>query len=141
MADDTAEYMLGNVQVTVVLMESNTQISSVNNNSENWTAAAIATVKQRVQEGLKWWKDTLATKTSKHSLNFNTTLRTPIHQFRPATNRSRGTSNDFQFWVYDFLNIVGYNNRGNFHDDLRAFNNAQRELTPRRLGIHHLCGQ
>jgi hypothetical protein len=127
MPDDTAEYMLGNVHVTVVLMESNTQISSKNNNSENWTSTSIGTVKQRIQEGLKWWKDTLATKTTKHELNFQvdfTNADSPVStSYEPITR----SSNDFQFWVYDFLNIVGYNTRGNFHDDLRAFNNAQRE--------------
>src|SRR5262245_46694591 len=52
MPDDTAEYMLGDVYVTVVLMESSTQTSSTNNNSETWTASAIAAVKQKITEGL-----------------------------------------------------------------------------------------
>ena len=70
MPDDTAEYMLGDVYVTVVLMESGTQTNSQNNNSETWTPGAIAGVKQRVAEGLQWWEDTLATRTDNHQLNF-----------------------------------------------------------------------
>ena len=51
MTDDTGEFMLGDVQVTVVLMESNANTSIVNDNSENWTAAQIDAVKGKVEEG------------------------------------------------------------------------------------------
>lgn len=126
MPDDTAEYLLGDVYVTLVLLESSAQTSTQNNNSENWTPASIAGVKQRVQEGLNWWKETLATKTDKHELNFEidfTYADNPvITNYEPITR----TSNDFQFWIYDFLDEVGYNTRGNYHSDIRAFNNAQR---------------
>lgn len=125
--DDTAEYMLGDVFVTVVLMESSTQTGPRNNNSETWTSAAITAVKQKVQEGLKWWEDTLAQRATKHELNFQidfTYADTPVvTSYEPITR----PSTDLQFWVYDFLNVVGYNNRGNFHNDIRAFNDAQRQ--------------
>src|SRR5687767_4065933 len=72
MPDDTGEYMLGDVYVTVVLLESDPSMSPGDNNpapqgrgspAENWatnTIDTIASVKSRIQEGLKWWEDTLA---------------------------------------------------------------------------------
>ncbi len=70
--DDTAEYMLGDVLVTVVLMESNTNISAVNPNTENWTPAQIAAAKQKVQQGVQWWEQTLAAQfpNSPHATRF-----------------------------------------------------------------------
>lgn len=126
MPDDTAEFLLGDVSVTVVLMESSPQTSATNNNSENWTPATIAAVKQRVEEGLQWWEDSLAAITDKQHLNFQidyTYADQPVlTTYEPITR----SSNDFQFWIYDFLNKVGYNTRGNYHSDIRAFNDAQR---------------
>ena len=126
MPDDTAEFMLGEVYVTVVLMESSSQTGPLNNNSETWTQSTINTVKQRVTQGLQWWEDTLATKTDKHELNFQidfTYADTPVEtSYEPITR----SSNDSQIWIYDFLSKVGYNTRGNFHSDIRAYNHAQR---------------
>jgi hypothetical protein len=68
--DDTGEFMLGDVYVTVVFMESSAVTSSKNNNSETWTAGAIAATKQKIREGLQWWEDMLAMRTSRHELNF-----------------------------------------------------------------------
>ena len=74
--EDTAEYMLGDVLVTVVLMESNGVTDA---STEDWTAGAIDAVKAKVQEGMQWWEDALAnfgpwlqnpTPTPVHSLNF-----------------------------------------------------------------------
>ncbi len=119
--------MLGNVSVTVVLMESSAQTSSVNNNSENWTADRIAAVKSNVREGLDWWSSALQKITTRHELNFQidfTYADTPIStRYEPIINPSTA----FSEWMYDFLNVVGYNQTGNFSTDIRSFNNSQRE--------------
>ena len=77
MPEDTGEFMLGDVHVTVVLMESNNSIDNgtitysaatnpprgpseeIEYTPENWTLAAKEAVKQNILEGLNWWKDTL----------------------------------------------------------------------------------
>jgi hypothetical protein len=64
--NDTAEFLLGTVNVSVVLLESNTVLSNDNPTvgtlqEENWTAASIGSVKQKVTDGLQWWVDTLYT--------------------------------------------------------------------------------
>ncbi len=123
---DTAEYMLGDVHVTVVLMESNNQISSVNNNSENWTPSSIAAVKEKVTDGLQWWVDTLAGITDKHYLNFHidfTYADNPVStSYEPITR----PSTDFQFWINDFLNLE-VQTTGFFANDVRNFNHQQRQ--------------
>jgi hypothetical protein len=126
--DDTGEYMLGDVLVTVVLMESNNNVSSVNPNTENWTPALIAATKQKVQTGSEWWEQTLAAQfpNSPHDLDFHfdfTYADNPVPtNYEPISQ----ISNYFQYWMYDFLNPLGYNQFGNFSDDIRAFNHAQR---------------
>ena len=74
--NDTAEFLLGSVNVSVVLMESNKVVSTDNPTvgtpqEENWTTESIAEVKQKVTDGLQWWVDTLAGITDKHQLSFN----------------------------------------------------------------------
>jgi hypothetical protein len=125
--DDTGEFMLGDVLVTVVLMESSEEISATNSNSETWTEASIAAAKQKVQDGLAWWEQTLADITDKHELNFKFDFayadNPVVTSFEPITRSSR----DFEFWIYDFLNLAGFNQTGNFSSDIRQFNHAQRE--------------
>ncbi len=126
--DDTGEYMLGDVLVTVVLMESNNNVSSINQNTENWTPALIAATKQKVQAGIEWWEKTLDDRfpTSPHLLDFHfdfTYADNPVlTNYEPISQ----ISDYFQYWMYDLLNPLGYNTDGSFSDDIRAFNHAQR---------------
>ncbi len=128
---DTAEFLLGTVNVNVVLMESNDVLSSDNPTvgtalEENWTPASIASVKQKVTDGLEWWVDTLAEITDKHQLSFNidfTHADSPVStRFEPITQ----PSTDYQFWIYDFLNSQ-VDTTGSFTTDVKTFNHQQRE--------------
>lgn len=150
MPDDTGEYMLGDVHVTVVLMESNNAIDNgtinyvdtdpntggnqsaqINYTPENWTTDTIGAVKANVLTGLNWWKDTLdALPTVRDGLlNFTvdwTYADTPVATgYEPIAR----ISNDFSLWIYDFLNKVGFTQTGNFSSDIRAYNNSRREAT------------
>jgi hypothetical protein len=59
--DDTGEYMMGDVLVTVVLMESDPTLPGADFNSEDWTPASINAVQTKVQDAMNWWKQTLST--------------------------------------------------------------------------------
>ena len=126
--DDTGEYMLGDVYVNVVLMESDSSLAPFDNSTENWTGAEIADVKSRISDGLKWWQDTLDMKAGVRDglLKFEidwTHADNPVHTgYEPITR----TSQEFSNWVYDFLDSVGFAQTGNFLTDIRAYNNAQR---------------
>ena len=57
--DDTGEYMLGDVYVNVVLMESDSSMAPFDTSTEDWTPSEIASVKSNIAAGLKGWEDTL----------------------------------------------------------------------------------
>ena len=125
---DTGEFMLGDVLVTVVLMESSENVSAVNPNTEDWTLESIETAKAKVVEGVRWWEQTLATQfpDSSMPLQFHfdfTHADSPVlTDYEPI----QLSSNYFQYWIYDFLEKVGYAETRNFSHDVRLFNHAQR---------------
>ena len=145
MPDDTAEYMLGDVRVTVVLMESDNSIDNgtitypnPNNPAspfthtytpENWNAGAIAAVKAKVTDGLNWWRDTLDAMPNVRDglLNFSIDWQYADAPVATPYEPIARISNDFTLWTYSFLNQVGFNQTGNFSSDIRAFNNFQRQ--------------
>lgn len=126
--DDTGEYMLGDVHVTVVLMESDSTMSPFDVSTEDWTAGEIADVKSRVTTGLNWWKETLDAMPDVRDglLTFDIDFQyadSPVHTgYEPIRNRS----NMFSTWVKDFLQPQGFDQSSNYQVNLRAFNNAQR---------------
>jgi len=126
--DDTGEYMLGDVLVTVVFMESNSNVSLINPNTENWTPTLIASAKQKVQTGIEWWEQTLATQfpNAAYDLNFQFDFTYADQPVLTSYEPISQTSDYFQYWMYDFLNPLGYNQGDTFSDDIRAFNHAQR---------------
>jgi hypothetical protein len=132
---DTAEYMLGDVYVTLVLIESSAQIDVNNDNSETWTQAdngainSIPAVKRKIVEGLQWWEETLAGITDKHHLQFHidfTHADTPfISGVEPITQQS----GDTDIFVNEFLRqeLPAGTRTGLLSTDVRAFNHQQRE--------------
>lgn len=127
MPDDTGEFMLGDVYVTVVLMESADP-------TENWTPTAIAEVKSRVEEGLQWWTSALAQITDRHTLNFQTDYAYADQPVPTTYNPMEHPSTAAADWIYDFLAQVGFERPPGVNrdwnlvgSDVRAFNHAQRE--------------
>jgi hypothetical protein len=131
--DDTAEYLLGDVLVTTVLMESASHYDPVTNpTGEDWTAARKELVQQKVMEGMRWWEDTLQAQypNAPNPLQFHydwTYVDTPA---ATASEPITQSSNAFQTWIYDFLKPAGYAQNqyqaSGFSADIRAFNDAQR---------------
>ncbi len=121
---DTAEFMLGRIAVTPVLLESN---GTVDTSTENWTASQINEAKDKITTAVTWWEDVLATKSTVHQLDFvvdNTFADTPVaSKYEPISR----VSNDYSLWVSEFLTSRGFNQSANLETNMRAFNNAQRE--------------
>ena len=120
---DAGEFMLGDILVTVVLMESN---GLLNPNTEDWTPASIAAAKSNIEEGLDWWEETLSTITDKQPLRFITDYTYADQPVQTAYEPISQTSNTFSEWIYDFLRVAGYDASGSFSTDIRDFNHAQR---------------
>lgn len=120
---DTSEFMLGDVWVTVVLLESNGQVDA---QTENWTSTEISQVKSEVLEGLTWWEDTLAAQNSKHDLNFFvdfTYADTPVQtKYEPI----KRPYTDQTLWVGDFVNSVGYNSSTSMFTNMDKWNHDKR---------------
>jgi hypothetical protein len=114
--------MLGDVYVTVVLMESD---GSIDPTTEDWTPTQISRVKAEVEEGLRWWEDTFALQSASGHLSFYpdfTYTDAPVPTgYEPITRSSTAQS----LWMDDFLAARGYS-RGDFMVNLAEFNNAQR---------------
>lgn len=130
--DDTAEYMLGDVCVSVVLMESDASLAPYDASTENWTPQLIQATKDKIEAGLAWWQEMLAGTSSVHADDLHFVLDytyadNPVHTgYEPIAR----ISNAFQYWTYDFLRQVGFGDHWNgqleFEQDIRAFNHAQR---------------
>lgn len=147
--NDTAEFMLGKVHVSVVLMESTPTMSPGDNGTvritppgnnppynfhyipENWTPEQISGVKNKVIEATNWWEQTLDNQPNVPDglLDFEidfTYADSPVPTgYEPIARQS----DDSTLWVYDFLNTTGLPITGNFNTDIRTYNNFQRERT------------
>jgi len=124
---DTSEYMLGDIWVTVVLLESD---GSIDTESEDWTQAEIDQVKAEVQEGLTWWEDTFLLWAADHGCTSHLTFTadftyadTPVAtSYEPITHGYSYQS----YWIDDFLDYVGYNTASSIWTDLQHWNHDQR---------------
>ncbi len=123
-ADDTGEFMLGRIAVTPVFLESD---GSIDASTENWTPSQVNQVLSNIQTGLNWWSQLLATKSTVHTLEWviDTTYATNLTPtpYEPIARNS----NAYSIWVSKFLSDVGFAGNTNLDDNIRAFNNSQRE--------------
>ena len=118
--------MLGDIWVNVVLLESD---GSIDAQTENWTTTEISQVKSEIQEGLKWWEDTLLlapTVSPLHDLDFHidfTHADNPVPTGYEPINRAES---DEGLWIDSFLNRVGYNSGNSYHTDVTRWDHDQR---------------
>jgi len=122
--NDLGEFMLGRIAVTPVLLESD---GSLDPNTENWNASHVQAVVNNIQEGLGWWNQLLATKSSVHSIEW-VIDRTYVDN-RPPTPYEpiQRVSNAYELWVGRFLDDIGFNSHYDLAQNIRSFNHAQRE--------------
>jgi hypothetical protein len=120
---DTAEYMLGDVHVSVVFLES----SVTSQNTETWHANSIAAAKNKVEVGLQWWVDALAVYHPEAYLQFHVDFTHADQPFVVNYEPVNRTSDAHVDFVNDFLNAQGFTAAlGTLHDRVYAFNHAQR---------------
>ncbi|PQO26035.1 hypothetical protein C5Y96_21530 [Blastopirellula marina] len=120
---DTGEFMLGDVTVTVVFFESD---GTVDPNTETWTASHTNQVKQRIEEGLQWWVDTLALQSSVHELNFDIDYTYADNPIPIGIEPISRIATDLEIWVGEFLDYVGAERTDKIDNDVRLFNHTQR---------------
>ncbi len=126
---DTSEFMIGDVWVNVVLLESD---GSIDRNTEDWTATEINNVKAEVQEGLTWWEDTLHSAPAispLHDLTFHvdfTHADSPVATGYEPISRPAGGTVDQGLWIDDVLDHIGYNSAAPYFTDVRQWDHDQR---------------
>lgn len=120
---DTAEFMLGEVAVNVVLLESD---GSIDASTEDWTPELIAGVKENIEEGLQWWIDTLALYSDRHQLNFVVDYTRADAPFETGYEPISRGSQDFSLWIDEFFRSENIPPSAGFTDEIRAFNHQQR---------------
>lgn len=118
---DTAEYMLGDVQVTVVFIES----SESSANTETWTPGKIAEFKETIQDGLEWWEQTALKYAPGTYLDFHINFAQADTPFIVNYEPISGTSYQTEQFVNAFLASKGHT-AGSSDDRIYAFNHAQR---------------
>ena len=123
---DAAEFMLGDVAVSVVLFESD---GSIDAQTEDWTLEEIGRVKTEIADGLAWWEETLAGRSSRHELDFHvdfTYADAPVATgYEPISHSGL----DDGLWIGDFLDGVGYGTSSMFAD-LARWNDDRRKALP-----------
>jgi len=116
----TSSYMVGNVYVNAVLIESDG--SGADPNVVDWDPAIVLQRRDELIEGLQWWETTfdLANPGSPHDLQFEidfTHFDTPFQTEYEPMLHLWGDRNEL--WVGDYLSAVGANS-------VREWNNSQR---------------
>lgn len=122
---DTGEYMLGDISVTVVFLESK-QSGGVDVSTEDWTQTEINANKAKVDEALQWWVDTFELQNSVHELNFHVNYQYADNPVPTNYEPISRPATDFDKWVGDFLNFVGAERTGDIVKDIRLYNNSRR---------------
>ncbi len=132
--DDGSEVMLGDVLVTVVLMESD---GSENASTEDWTPPGwtpadgptdrMQAVKDTVREGIEWWEAALAGQGSVHAVDFLFDFQYADVPVPTAYEPIANPYDSYLDWVPDFLRHVDFSNaEPDVFPDMRAFNHGQR---------------
>lgn len=118
---DTAEYMLGDVHVNVVFIES----SESSPNTETWTPAVIASTKNKIEVGLEWWVDTLHNYFPSAYLNFDIDFTQADAPFVVDMEPVLGTSFQTLDFVGEYLVSQGYST-GSVDDRILTLNHDRR---------------
>ena len=112
---ETSEYMIGNVAVGVVLLESNGAIDA---STEDWTSTEESQVTNEVQAALNWWS--IQNPSAGVTFTVTTNYRVPT-SYEPI-NRPH---TDQGLWISEAMNHLGYSGV-NYFFQVRGYVNALR---------------
>lgn len=112
---DTSEFMLGDVAISVVFVESNGAIDA---NTENWTQAQRDQIAVEVPNALNWWIG----KAGARPLTFTYSFRDASTGYEPITR----TQPQEGLWTAEALAALGYST-GDYFTRAATFNNAMRD--------------
>ncbi len=114
----TSDFMIGNVVVSIVFVESN---GTQDPNIENWTEERKSQVLSEVMDGLDWWTQ----QNSRSKLTFTYVSQTVNTRYEPITRPYY----DESLWIPEIMSQLGYTgtrwiSTRNYVNTLRAQHNA-----------------
>ena len=125
---DTSEYMVGSVYVTLVLME-----STGSNSTLDWSDETIRNTIAEVRAGLDWW-EAMFDKNNPQSqilLTFYIDITWAVNPCETSSEPTSGSHTNERIWGGDFLKKQSYSgsydNDSAYLSDMRKFNDAQRK--------------
>ena len=113
---ETSEYMIGDVAVGIIFLESN---GVVDTNSENWDTTRENKVLSEIKAGLNWW----AAREPEAKLTFTYDIHYKVPTGYEPISRPQ---NDESFWIPDAMTYLGYTGYPSYFDNVRDYNNAIR---------------
>jgi hypothetical protein len=120
---DTSEYMIGDVAVGVIFLESN---GSIDTDTEDWTTTEEYNAISEIQSSLNWWvaRDPKAKLTFTYDIQYRVpTSYEPIA--RPAN--PSGTNGE-SLWIADAMSNLGYTKFQTYFDNVYGYENSIRKL-------------
>jgi len=123
---DTSEYLIGDVWVQVVLLESD---GSVDRNKEDWTPTEIASVKSEIVEGLLWWENmyhSYPAVAPLRDLEFTVDFTYADNPIATAYEPITRPYTDQSLWIEEVLVHVGYGGAGDIHTGVHNWMDDQR---------------
>lgn len=112
---DMSEYMLGDVALSVVLVESNGAIDA---NTETWTQTQRNEIAAEIPNAMNWWM----VKAGARPLTISYTFRDAATAYEPITR----TQAQEGLWIADAMASIGYAS-GDYFTRAAMFNNAIRD--------------
>ncbi|MBU0624369.1 MAG: hypothetical protein KJ672_05935 [Candidatus Thermoplasmatota archaeon] len=114
--DDTSEFMIGNLSVDLIFLESD---GTIDPKTETWTDPMKTDVQNEVEAGVDWW----ATNPLGPQFNFTLHSRTVTTGYEPI-NRPQ---NDEGLWINETMTKMGYSS-GDYFYQTRSHINDMRAL-------------
>lgn len=120
---DTSEYLIGDVAVGIIFLESN---GSIDIDKEDWTGTEESNVISEIQAGLNWW----AAREPKAKLTFTYDIHYQVPTPYEPINRPADPSgaNGESLWVADAMSNLSYTKFPSYFDNVYGYDNSIRKL-------------
>lgn len=107
---DTSEYMIGDIAVGIILLESN---GSIDVSTEDWTTTEESSVVSEIQAGLNWW----AVREPNAKLTFTYDIHTKVTTgYEPISHTvPTGNPSGESLWINDAMIDLGYSTSDYFY--------------------------
>ena len=118
---DNSEYMLGEILVNVVVLESYGP-----DELETWTPQNLEQVTSAVDQGLQWWEDLFALQGSPHYMNLDVRTDLAGGQIAIPVEPTSYATSDAALWLDPVLDHFGANTAASAVEDMDRFNDVLR---------------